>query len=97
MTAERGAGATIPAGTTSIAQLSQSGVRVLNAVLADTQAEEIPVSFTTTVATAIDTAPCDEILSHQNIFDLQGRQISNNSSPLKKGVYIVNGKKVFIK
>jgi len=89
--------ATIPAGTTSIAQLSQSGVRVLNAVLADTQAEEIPVSFTTTVATAIDTAPCDEILSHQNIFDLQGRQISNNSSPLKKGVYIVNGKKVFIK
>ncbi len=31
------------------------------------------------------------------IYDLQGRRVANLNSPLKKGLYIVNGKKIIIK
>lgn len=94
--------AIIPVGITPIAELSRSGVRVQDAVLSDAQAEEISVSFTTTVATGIqDIEPSTWNMEHSPaVYDLQGRQVAPRSSlltPRKKGVYIVNGKKVFIK
>lgn len=55
------------------------------------------------VNTAILSTQCDETPSRQNIYDLQGRLISNSSSSItnhpspQKGIYIKDGKKYLVK
>ena len=99
--------ATIPVGTTAIAHLPQADAHVLHAVLADSQADEIDavIAESGNVATDINgTAAMYDASPSRPVYDLQGRMIANPSStinhhpsPIKKGVYIVDGKKVFIK
>jgi len=92
--------ATIPVGTTAIAHLSQADAHVLHAVLADSQADEIDVIIAEGGNVATDISPAEavyDVIPSRPIYDLQGRMIGHPTSPLKKGVYIVDGKKVFIK
>ena len=46
-------------------------------------------------ATGIETVQADS--ENQDVYDLQGRKITQKMSRLSKGIYIVNGKKQFVK
>ena len=52
--------------------------------------------------TGMEAVSRDKVATYENIYDLQGREISNGqwsmvNGQLKKGLYIVNGKKIVVK
>lgn len=53
--------------------------------------EEMPY-----IPTGIDSSTCEPVDS-STVYDLQGRRISDNPSSLKRGIYIIGGKKVMVK
>ena len=93
-------GETLPIGKTAICEDVQGGAEILSAVLSDANAEEIPVRLSKGETTAIKAVENSERIMVNSAYDLQGRRIANvqssivNGQSLKKGLYIVNGKKV---
>ena len=100
------AGKTLPVGETVIGTVVGDGY-ISNAMLVDEEAKEISTALNNPnaqVVTGISGVSGDSGISGTSeIYDLQGRKIADNPSSLishpssKKGVYIVNGKKVIIK
>ena len=82
-------GDVLPAGRTVLGAASGSGT-VTAAKLASPEGTLIPVSIGDGAATAVSSV-CYDSMAKKETHDLQGRRVSGN---LKKGVYIVNGKKV---
>ncbi len=57
-----------------------------------TQSQMEKMYFSASAATAIQTVDADAESEQTEVYDLSGRKMSNNN--LKKGIYIINGKKV---
>ena len=81
-------GKTIPAGRHAILRVGNA--QVLGIVLSDVRGREILAEYQT--PTFVDTIqPEQQVTPREGIFDLMGRRIQ---TPQKKGIYVINGKKV---
>ena len=95
-------GASLPVGTTAICQIDESQTDIVNAVLSDADANEILVRLMsgeeTTGVVSIDNGKWIIDNEAGAWYDLQGRKVNGQSSmvngQLKKGLYIVNGRKI---
>ncbi len=91
-------GAILPVGATSICEIVDDWAEISSAVLSDTKAEEIAVRLITGEATGISEITNEESRMTNGVYDLQGRRINSQLSPVnaqfRRGLYIRNGKKV---
>jgi hypothetical protein len=82
-------GACIPSGTTAIGTVDSNAATISNAMLSDSEANAIMVSFSGT-DTGIGNVN-SSANGRQTIYDLQGRKVN---ATLSKGLYIKNGHKI---
>jgi hypothetical protein len=90
-------GATLPTGFTPICTNLSGDAVIVDAVLSDANAEEIPARLANGGTTAVEEIRNSEFGIQNSVYDLQGRRVSESvirNSEFKKGMYIVNGKKV---
>ena len=84
--------ACIPSGTTVLGTVDSNAASVSHAMLSDSEANTITVSFSGTI-TGIDNNVSSSANDGQTIYDLQGRKVNATS----KGLYIKNGHKIIIR
>jgi hypothetical protein len=85
-------GAAIPAGETELCTLHTGNARIEQVVLSDANAEAIPASIggiTSGIEDTMFNVHCS--MFNADCYDLSGRKVAN---PNKKGVFILNGKKI---
>ena len=85
-------GAAIPAGETELCTLHTGNTRIEQVVLSDANAEAIPASIggiTSGIEDTMFNVHCS--MFNADCYDLSGRKVAN---PNKKGVYILNGRKI---
>lgn len=91
-------GATLPVGLSAICEVTGGHTEIVNAVLSDIDAEEIPVRLLSGETIDIKEIENGKMKIEDSIYDLQGRRINSQFSNFKfqfrKGLYIQNGKKV---
>ena len=83
-------GATIPAGEAVIGHTTASSV--VQCVLANKEANEISSAVNNDQTTGVSTIVLFDELQFDNCYDLQGRKVVKPT----KGLYIVDGKKIFV-
>ena len=62
-----------------------------------TSAREFVLDFGDGETTALELVNSDERIENSKLYDLQGRKLSTDNSPLSPGIYIKNGRKIVIK
>ena len=97
-------GDSLQIGQTLIADFNQtkvSGICISNAIVTDPQGQQLVVAFANSEADGIENIDASAVVAEgSQVYDLSGRQIVNGKSTnrqLRKGLYIVNGKKQVIK
>ena len=85
-------GQSLTEGDTQLLRLSADGVWPVAADASDPEALHVAVGVSEGTTTGIDLLQWD---GDGSVYDLQGRKVSTDSTtPLRKGIYIQNGKKV---
>ena len=87
-------GAEMPLGETAIATITAHNVKVEDATLSDSAARHIAVALNKPIATGLESAISTGQIANEKFYDVSGRRIV---APDRSGVYIRDGRKIFVK